>query len=46
MIKLKDMQVFEILTKLEETEGRTNKINYLMYLYNLYPFDCAFISEA
>ena len=29
MIKLKDMQVFEILTKLEEISGRTNKINYL-----------------
>jgi len=29
MIKLKDMQVFEILTKMEETVGRTNKIEYL-----------------
>jgi len=29
MIKLKDMQVFEILTEFEETVGRTNKVNYL-----------------
>tara|TARA_R110002153_G_scaffold29711_14_gene91245 strand:+ start:6582 stop:7193 length:612 start_codon:yes stop_codon:yes gene_type:complete len=29
MIKLKDMQVFEILTKMDEIVGRTNKIEYL-----------------
>lgn len=29
MIKLKDMQVFEILTEFDEIQGRTNKINYL-----------------
>ena len=29
MIKLKDMQVFEILTEFEDIQGRTNKLNYL-----------------
>jgi len=29
MIKLKDMQVFEILTEFEDTKGVSNKVNYL-----------------